>query len=160
MINCSRIRLRIGRRVIADSRASRSSIRWRGPDVATPSKSVASWGSATCWEGASGDDRHKPHSGPLNRFAACLGIGGIVFVGLDGHSEAHREPHRQCQCGARPKPAPRRGAAAFNLTCGAEVRRLAAGEDWIRSLAYPKSLGNQPFFEAHGIFFLRILTSP
>jgi hypothetical protein len=28
-------------------------------------------------------DRNKPHSRPLNRLAACFGVGGIVFVGLD-----------------------------------------------------------------------------
>jgi DDE domain len=79
-------------------------------------------------------DRNKPQSGPLNRLAAYLGIGGIVFVGLDVCSDiAHwHQPGVMTQFDqlARPEMRPTASLQPDHAWCeaGKELKHLSAGE--------------------------------
>jgi hypothetical protein len=79
-------------------------------------------------------DRNKPHSEPLNRLAACLGIGGIVFVGLDVCSDIARwhQPGVMTQFDqlARPEMGPTASLQPDHAWCqaGKELKHLSAGE--------------------------------
>jgi hypothetical protein len=79
-------------------------------------------------------DRDKPHSGPLNRLATCLGIGGIVFVGLDVYSDIARWhlPGVMTQFDqlARPEMGPTASLQPDHAWCqaGKQLKHLCAGK--------------------------------